>query len=36
VQDGKFVRIDPTEPGTFDCTGTVKTITMDPQKEFKG
>jgi hypothetical protein len=36
VQDGKFVRIDPTEPGTFDCSGTVKTITMDPQKEFKG
>lgn len=36
VKGGKFVRIDPTEPGTFDCSGKVVSITMDPQKEFKG
>ena len=22
VQDGKFVRVDPVEPGKFDCDGT--------------
>jgi hypothetical protein len=36
VQNGKFVRIDPTEPGKFDCSGKVETITMDASKEFKG
>jgi hypothetical protein len=36
VKGGKFVRIDPTEPGKFDCSGKVETITMDANKEFKG
>jgi hypothetical protein len=36
VKGNKFVRIDPTEPGKFDCSGKVETITMDAQKEFKG
>jgi substrate-binding family protein len=36
VKGGKFVRIDPTEPGKFDCSGKVETITMDASKEFKG
>jgi hypothetical protein len=36
VQNGKFVRVDPVEPGKFDCTGTVKTLTLDPVKAYKG
>jgi Periplasmic binding protein len=36
VQNGKFVRIDPVEPGTFDCTGKVITTTMDPVAAYKG
>jgi Periplasmic binding protein len=38
VQHGKFVRIDPVEPGTFDCISEaeVKTITIDPAKEYHG
>jgi hypothetical protein len=38
VQKGKFVRIDPVEPGTFDCTenGAIQTITIDPAKEYHG
>jgi ABC-type branched-subunit amino acid transport system substrate-binding protein len=37
VQHGKFVRIDPVEPGTFDCLDTpVQTITIDPAKEYHG
>jgi hypothetical protein len=36
VQNGKFVRLDPTQPGTFDCSGSVGSITMDPIKAFKG
>ena len=30
VQDGKFVRVDPVEPGKFDCTGRVITIDAGP------
>jgi ABC-type branched-subunit amino acid transport system substrate-binding protein len=38
VQDGKFVRVSPTEPGTFDCGGDKPPIelTIDPAKEYKG
>ena len=36
VQNGKFVRVDPTEPGKFDCSGTVTTLMIDPLKEFHG
>jgi len=36
VKDGKFVRVDPVEPGKFDCNGRVITITMDPVKAYKG
>jgi Periplasmic binding protein len=39
VQNGKFVRIDPFEPGTFDCSRSeapVQTITIDPAKEYHG
>ena len=36
VENGKFVRVDPTTPGTFDCTGGVLPITMDPVKAYKG
>jgi hypothetical protein len=36
VQNGKFVRVDPVEPGKFDCTGTVVDITLDPVKAYKG
>jgi hypothetical protein len=36
VQDGKFVRVNPTEPGEFDCGGKPYEISMDPQQEFKG
>jgi hypothetical protein len=36
VQDGKFVRVDPIEPGTFDCRGRVITVTLDPVKAYKG
>ncbi len=36
VQQGKFVRIDPTTPGEFDCGGKAYSITLDPQKAFKG
>lgn len=37
VQDNKFVRIQPPEPGTFDC-GREETVelTMDPLAEFEG
>ena len=34
VQNGKFVRIYPTKPGTFDCTpSNVTTVTLDPAAE---
>ena len=38
VQHGKFVRIDPVGPGTFDCSRdqSVQTITIDPAKEYHG
>ncbi len=36
VQNGKFVRVDPTTTGKFDCTGGVITETLDPVKAFKG
>lgn len=36
VQNGKFVRLDPTQPGTFNCNSTAGTITLDPIKAFKG
>jgi Periplasmic binding protein len=38
VQDGKFVRIDPTTPGTFDCDGgkPAMTITVDAATEYHG
>jgi hypothetical protein len=43
VENGKFVRVDPTRPGTFDCekdaAGVPKpalTITVDPAKEYHG
>ena len=36
VQDGKFVRVHPVEPGTFDCNVRILTITMDPVKAYKG
>jgi hypothetical protein len=32
VQNGKFVRVDPVEPGKFDCTGRVISIALDPVK----
>ena len=36
VKDGKFVRVDPVEPGKFDCNGRIISITMDPVKAYKG
>jgi ABC-type branched-subunit amino acid transport system substrate-binding protein len=37
VQDGKFVRISPTEKGEFNCGDTPPVVlTVDPVKEFKG
>ena len=36
VQNGKFVRVDPVEPGKFDCTGSIVEITLDPVKAYKG
>jgi hypothetical protein len=36
VQNGKFVRVDPTTPGQFDCTGSVFTVTLDPVKAYSG
>ena len=34
VQNGKFVRLSPTKPGTFDCTASnVTTVTLDPAAE---
>lgn len=38
VQGGKFVRVDPPQPGTFDCDNNkpLPTITIDPFKEYKG
>ena len=38
VQDGKFVRVDPPEPGTFDCDGNKPPLTLriDPAAEYHG
>ena len=38
VQDGKFVRIDPVEPGKFDCDNDKPPLelTIDPAAEYKG
>jgi hypothetical protein len=38
VQNGKFVRIDPQQPGTFDCDNNKPpvTLTIDPLKEYHG
>jgi len=38
VQNGKFVRIDPVQPGTFDCDNNkpAMTLTIDPAKEYHG
>jgi hypothetical protein len=38
VQNGKFVRVDPTQPGTFDCDNNKPpiTLTIDPLKEYHG
>ncbi len=38
VQNGKFVRIDPVQPGTFDCDNNkpAMAISIDPAKEYKG
>jgi hypothetical protein len=36
VKDGKFVRVDPVEPGKFDCSGSVFSFSIDPVKAYKG
>ena len=36
VQNGKFVRVDPTAPGKFDCTGGTFDISIDPVKAYSG
>ena len=43
VKDGKFVRVDPSQPGTFDCdidprrpAEAAVTLTIDPLKEYHG
>jgi hypothetical protein len=38
VQGDKFVRVDPVEPGTFDCDGDKPPMvfTIDPVAEYKG
>jgi hypothetical protein len=36
VQGGKFVRVDPVEPGKFDCNGRVITFSIDPVKAYHG
>jgi Periplasmic binding protein len=36
VQNAKFVRVDPTTPGKFDCTGGTFQVTLDPVKAYTG
>jgi hypothetical protein len=37
VQNGKFVRVQPTEKGKFDCNPMYLTdIAIDPSTAFKG
>lgn len=35
VRNGAFTRVEPAEPGTFNCEGEVATINIDPVAEFK-
>jgi len=35
VLNGKFVRVGPVAPGTFDCAPVI-TLTLDPVKAYKG
>ena len=38
AQDGKFVRVDPVKPGTFDCDANKPPLkfTIDAAKEYHG
>jgi hypothetical protein len=38
IQGDKFVRIDPVDPGTFDCDNNKPPLVfkIDPAKEYKG
>ncbi|HEV7524579.1 MAG TPA: ABC transporter substrate-binding protein [Acidimicrobiia bacterium] len=38
VKNGKFVRVDPVQPGTFDCDANkpAMTLTIDPATEYHG
>ena len=37
VQNGKFVRVSPTEKGKLDCPSDATfQVNLDPTKEFKG
>ena len=36
VKDGKFVRVDPVEPGKFDCSSQSFTFSIDPVKYYTG
>jgi hypothetical protein len=38
VQNGKFVRVDPVEPGTFDCDDHKPALqfSIDAAKEYHG
>lgn len=36
VKDGKFERVDPVEPGKFDCSGRVISFSIDPVKAYHG
>jgi hypothetical protein len=36
VKGGKFVRVDPVEPGKFDCSSEPIEISLDPVKAYKG
>ena len=36
VKDGRFIRVDPTAPGTFDCTNPLHRLSLDPVAAFQG
>ena len=38
VQNGKFVRVDPVKPGTFDCDNNKPPLvfSIDAAKEYHG
>jgi hypothetical protein len=38
VENGKFVRVDPPQPGTFDCDNNkpAMELTIDPVAEYHG